>query len=182
MTTCSSKRRTPSRPSKGGPRATVIPQRLRETTSTDPVGEGHRRGRPHHRAPRPPAGRDIVEGLVESTPGRSWRTTSSTPRPARCSPRREADLATPRPVGAGRGRHQHPSISTFDLDRGPISTRCASIRPRTRLEALVEIYRMMRPGEPPDGRRREPVPEPVLQRRTLRPVAGRPHEVQPPSG
>ena len=30
------------------------------------------------------------------------------------------------------------------------------------------------------GRRREPVPEPVLQRRALRPVAGRPHEVQPP--
>jgi DNA-directed RNA polymerase subunit beta len=36
-----------------------------------------------------------------------------------------------------------------DLDRGPyISTRCASTRPHA-LEALVEIYRMMRPGEPP---------------------------------
>ena len=28
-------------------------------------------------------------------------------------------------------------------------TPCVSIRPATPLEALVEIYRMMRPGEPP---------------------------------
>ena len=32
------------------------------------------------------------------------------------------------------------------------------------------------------GCRREPVSEPVLQRRALRSVAGRPHEVQPPRG
>ena len=32
------------------------------------------------------------------------------------------------------------------------------------------------------GRGREPVPEPVLQRRALRSVAGGPHEVQPPRG
>ena len=32
------------------------------------------------------------------------------------------------------------------------------------------------------GCRREPVPEPVLQRRALRPVAGGAHEVQPPRG
>ena len=39
---------------------------------------------------------------------------------------------------------------------------------------------MMRPGEPPtQGRGREPVPEPVLQPRALRPVGRRPHEVQP---
>jgi len=37
-----------------------------------------------------------------------------------------------------------------DLDKGPyISTTLAIDGTRTRLEALVEIYRMMRPGEPP---------------------------------
>ena len=37
-----------------------------------------------------------------------------------------------------------------ELDRGPyISTTLAIDPSRTRLEALVEIYRMMRPGEPP---------------------------------
>ncbi|MCH7830565.1 MAG: DNA-directed RNA polymerase subunit beta [Proteobacteria bacterium] len=37
-----------------------------------------------------------------------------------------------------------------DLDRGPFISNTLSIDPSTtRLEALVEIYRMMRPGEPP---------------------------------
>src|SRR5712671_834774 len=37
-----------------------------------------------------------------------------------------------------------------DLDRGPYVSDTLRIDPtRTRLEALVEIYRMMRPGEPP---------------------------------
>ena len=37
-----------------------------------------------------------------------------------------------------------------DLDRGPYISDTLRIDPtRTRLEALVEIYRMMRPGEPP---------------------------------
>jgi len=45
------------------------------------------------------------------------------------------------------------SISTLyvnDLDRGPFISNTLNIDPSTtRLEALVEIYRMMRPGEPP---------------------------------
>ena len=44
-------------------------------------------------------------------------------------------------------------ISTLyvnDLDRGPFISNTLNIDPSTtRLEALVEIYRMMRPGEPP---------------------------------
>ena len=37
-----------------------------------------------------------------------------------------------------------------DLDRGPYISNTLRIDPSTtRLEALVEIYRMMRPGEPP---------------------------------
>ncbi|GAA5525130.1 DNA-directed RNA polymerase subunit beta [Microbulbifer aestuariivivens] len=42
------------------------------------------------------------------------------------------------------------TLYTNDLDRGPfISDTLRSEPSRTQLEALVEIYRMMRPGEPP---------------------------------
>ncbi len=42
------------------------------------------------------------------------------------------------------------TIWTNDLDRGPYLSNTLRIDPtRTQLEALVEIYRMMRPGEPP---------------------------------
>jgi DNA-directed RNA polymerase subunit beta len=42
------------------------------------------------------------------------------------------------------------SIFVNDLDRGPYVSNTLRIDPtRTQLEALVEIYRMMRPGEPP---------------------------------
>jgi DNA-directed RNA polymerase subunit beta len=59
-----------------------------------------------------------------------------------------------------------------DLDRGPYISNTLRIDATvTRLEALVEIYRMMRPGRAADqGRGREPVPEPVLQPRALRPL------------
>ena len=42
------------------------------------------------------------------------------------------------------------TIFVNDLDRGPYISDTLRIDPtKTRLEALVEIYRMMRPGEPP---------------------------------
>jgi DNA-directed RNA polymerase subunit beta len=42
------------------------------------------------------------------------------------------------------------TLYTNDLDRGPYVSDTLRIDPtKTRLEALVEIYRMMRPGEPP---------------------------------
>jgi DNA-directed RNA polymerase subunit beta len=42
------------------------------------------------------------------------------------------------------------TLYTNDLDRGPYISNTLRIDPSTtRLEALVEIYRMMRPGEPP---------------------------------
>ncbi|KUJ79712.1 DNA-directed RNA polymerase subunit beta [Microbulbifer flavimaris] len=45
---------------------------------------------------------------------------------------------------------QIETLYTNDLDRGPfISDTLRSEPSRTQLEALVEIYRMMRPGEPP---------------------------------
>src|SRR6187399_3098392 len=42
------------------------------------------------------------------------------------------------------------TLYTNDLDRGPFISDTLRVDPtKTRLEALVEIYRMMRPGEPP---------------------------------
>ncbi len=43
-----------------------------------------------------------------------------------------------------------PTLYFNELDKGPYISTTLNIDPtRTRLEALVEIYRMMRPGEPP---------------------------------
>src|SRR5690606_1119865 len=48
------------------------------------------------------------------------------------------------------GVQQIAPLFVNDLDRGPYISDTLRIDPtRTRLEALVEIYRMMRPGEPP---------------------------------
>ena len=42
------------------------------------------------------------------------------------------------------------TLYTNDLDCGPFISDTLRVDPtRTELEALVEIYRMMRPGEPP---------------------------------
>ena len=48
------------------------------------------------------------------------------------------------------GIEQISTLYVNDLDRGPFISNTLNIDPSTtRLEALVEIYRMMRPGEPP---------------------------------
>src|SRR5690554_447766 len=48
------------------------------------------------------------------------------------------------------GVHTNGTIWVNDLDRGPYLSNTLRIDPtKTQLEALVEIYRMMRPGEPP---------------------------------
>jgi DNA-directed RNA polymerase subunit beta len=48
------------------------------------------------------------------------------------------------------GIKELPTLYVNDLDKGPYVSTTLQIDPtRTRLEALVEIYRMMRPGEPP---------------------------------
>src|SRR5471032_3070660 len=48
------------------------------------------------------------------------------------------------------GIEQIRTLFVNDLDRGPYMSDTLRIDPtKTRLEALVEIYRMMRPGEPP---------------------------------
>ena len=88
-----------------------------------------------------------------------------------------------------RGAEQAAGGGRFD-DRNDLHERTrlrplhfgdAAHRPtRNRLEALVEIYRMMRPGRAADqGSGREPVQQSVLLERALRSVGGRSHEVQP---
>jgi DNA-directed RNA polymerase subunit beta len=58
----------------------------------------------------------------------------------------EAQLAAFR----GAGIEVLGTLFVNDLDRGPYLSNTLRIDPtRTQLEALVEIYRMMRPGEPP---------------------------------
>jgi len=48
------------------------------------------------------------------------------------------------------GVEELPTLYVNELDKGPYISTTLQIDPtRTRLEALVEIYRMMRPGEPP---------------------------------
>ena len=60
------------------------------------------------------------------------------------------------------------------------ATRCSPTRPLTQEEAIIEIYRRLRPGRSADDRDGDqPVPEPVLQPRALRPVAGRAAQGEP---
>jgi DNA-directed RNA polymerase subunit beta len=59
---------------------------------------------------------------------------------------KEADL----PKFRAAGIKDLPTLYVNDVDKGPYVSTTLNIDPtRTRLEALVEIYRMMRPGEPP---------------------------------
>ena len=68
-----------------------------------------------------------------------------------------------------------------DLDHGPYMSETLRIDPTTSdLEAQVEIYRMMRPGEPPTKEAAQnSVSQSVLRTGPLRPLGGRAHEVQP---
>jgi DNA-directed RNA polymerase subunit beta len=74
------------------------------------------------------------------------------------------------------------TIYVNDLDRGPFISEHAAHRPTTqsKLEALVEIYRMMRPGEPPTKEAAENLFRICSSTRALRSVGRRPDEVQPP--
>ena len=62
-----------------------------------------------------------------------------------------------------------PILDIDHLTAGPyIRNTLAAERCANREEALLDIYRVLRPGEPPKPRhRREPVPRPVLRRRAL---------------
>ena len=95
------------------------------------------------------------------------------------------DVADDRAGRALRRTPNVPEIGTLyvnDLDRGPY------VSDTLRIDATHDAPRGAdrdlpddAPGRAADqGRGREPVPQPVLQRRALRPVGRGPHEVQPP--
>ena len=69
-------------------------------------------------------------------------------------------------------------VLRIDSNTGPyLRNTLAADKNSCREEALVDIYRVMRPGEPPTlGHRRGAVRGPVLRFRALRPVRGRPGE------
>ena len=72
------------------------------------------------------------------------------------------------------------TLYTNDLDRGAYISDTLRIDPtKTRLEALVEIYRMMRPGEPPTKDAAENLfGNLFFNSGALRPLGRGPHEVQ----
>ena len=82
------------------------------------------------------------------------------------------------------GVDQMGTLFVNDLDRGPYISNTLRIDPtKTPLEALVEIYRMMRPGEPPTKDAAQNLFHNLFftfERYDL--SARRPHEVQPSRG
>ena len=71
-----------------------------------------------------------------------------------------------------------PTLAIDHVNVGPyIRNTLAVDKNSNREEALLDIYRVMRPGEPPTLEHgRDPVPGPVLRPRALRPLAGRPRQ------
>ena len=136
----------------------LVPERLRgetamRSTSSSAASSSSKKAA-HHGEARPR--HEQVERSTSwscrpsTSKARFSRTTSSTRRPANCWQRqRGADRGTDR--AADRSGVEHiRTLYVNDLDRGPFISNTLNIDPSTtRLEALVEIYRMMRPGEPP---------------------------------
>ena len=83
---------------------------------------------------------------------------------------------------ARRASSKIQTIYTNDLDQGPYISQTLRIdETADQLAAQVAIYRMMRPGEPPTEDAVKTLFNGLFfSRRPLRPVGGRPHEVQPP--
>ena len=113
---------------------------------------------------------------------RGRRSTSSTRRPAKSS-----SSATRRSRRAHLDTFRETSIDEFQLlYLDPVLTG-TSVRDTlladkiaTQDEAIIEIYRRLRPGDPPTlETATQPLQQPVLQSRALRPVARRPAQAQP---
>ena len=151
--------------------------------------QGHRRSRQaHHRAPRQAArAGSSIDALAVPDEYLVGRILSHD----------VVDAEHRRTAGLGQRRDQRrrswPSfrkagidaVGTLwvnDLDRGPYLSNTLRIDPtKTQLEALVEIYRMMRPGEPPTKDAAQNLFHNLFftfERYDL--STRRPHEVQPP--
>ena len=157
----------------------LVAERLRgETLNFDlrRWRQRHRRSRQaHHRAPRQAA------RAVRASPRWPCRTTTS----SAASSRTTSSIAkTGELLAVANDEINEDHLAKFRKARHRLGRHDLGQRPRPRpvpvqhpahrphqdqLEALVEIYRMMRPGEPPTkDAAREPVPQPVLHLRALR--------------
>ncbi len=83
-------------------------------------------------------GRTFSEDIIDKKTGEVWVTANSEVTPEILVKLLDA------------GMKSFKILYTNDLDRGPYISETLRIDPtHNRMEALVEIYRMMRPGEPP---------------------------------
>ena len=151
--------------------------------------QGHRRGRPaHHRAPRAPAraeagvtrlpvpkeyliGKVLAHDVVNTETGEMLAKANEI-----------LTIAVGRQARSKRACQQIRALYVNDLDRGPYISDTLRIDPTTHAPggAGRDLPHDASGRAADQGRGGEPVPEPVLQPRALRPVGRRPHEVQPP--
>ena len=148
----------------------------------------HRRGRARgrqeaHRPHRPPAlregpqvpardGRGPRRPVHRRGPRQPARRARSTPRPATRSPRR---CCARSPMSAST--RSRCSTSTTSMSVPTSATRSRSTRTTRREDALFDIYRVMRPGEPPTIDTAEAMFRSLFfDPGALRPLRGRPRE------
>ena len=144
---------------KDGLEMALVPQRLRgETVSFDIVANGDviveagRRVTARHVKQLEKAGVEWLTVPTEFVLGRRLARTYPDPANEEEPLASANDELTEELLEKLRdgGVTEIETIYTNDLDRGPyMSTTMDIDHTRTRMEALVEIYRMMRPGEPP---------------------------------
>ena len=144
---------------KEGVQLELVPERLRgETLNFDLADrrQGHRRSRQaHHRAPRQAAraGRRRRAGRAGRLPGRPHPVARRRRREDRRTAGHRQRRDQRRPAGASSARPASTRSarcgSTTSIAAPYLSNTLRIDSTKTQLEALVEIYRMMRPGEPP---------------------------------
>ena len=144
---------------KKGPELELVPERLRGEIAMFEISangkvivEEGRRITARHVRQLEEAGVKRLHVPVEYLEGKVLAHDVADPRPAKCSPIANDVLTTAlveRFVERERAGDPARCTSTTSTAARTFRTRCASTRSTTRLEALIEIYRMMRPGEPP---------------------------------
>ena len=153
----------PTRAAKDGWRMPFNAERMRGVKADDrphrrrQTGEVVARGRQEaHRARRPPARREGREGAARHRRGPARplprRGHRQRCRPARSTPKPATSSTEKLLAGAhgGAASTSSPSSTSTTSTSAPTSaTRSPPTRTRRREEALFDIYRVMRPGEPP---------------------------------
>ena len=144
---------------KKGPELELVPERLRGEIAMFEISangkvivEEGRRITARHVRQLEEAGVKRLHVPVEYLEGKILGPRRRRPadrRGARLRKRRADDRAGQSLRRARTCRRSARSTSTTSTAARTCRTRCASTRRTTRLEALIEIYRMMRPGEPP---------------------------------